>query len=129
MKLITRGLLFGVAAVLLVAACGESRATAQEGAYSDARQLVQRVQQDLHHVMHRGVRTDKERERIEAAQKHLSDFDRNLSNNKFAKDRLDEAIDDVKNVVQNNTLQARDRDALSVDVDDLRQLRAVRGNM
>ncbi|MGA2183145.1 MAG: hypothetical protein ABSH47_08960 [Bryobacteraceae bacterium] len=129
MKLIIRRLLFGFAAVLLVVAWGESRAMAQEGAYSDARQLVQRVQQDLHHVMHRGTRTDKERERIEAAQKHLSDFDRNLSNNKFAKDRLDEAIDDVKNVADNNTLEARDRDALNADVNDLRQLREVRGNM
>jgi hypothetical protein len=129
MKPITRKLLFGFAAVLLVAACGESRAIAQDGSYSDARQLVQRVTDDLHHVMHRGARKDKERDRIDAALKHLSDFDRNLSNNKFAKDRLDEAIDDVKNVANNNTLDSGDRDTLNADVNDLRQLREVRGNM
>jgi hypothetical protein len=114
---------------LLVAACGEFRAMAQEGSYSDARQLVQRVQEDLHHAMHKDARNNKERERIEATLKHLSDFDRGLANNKFAKDRLDGAIDHLKDVVNNNTLEAGDRDALSADLRDLRQLKEVRGNM
>jgi len=87
------------------------------------------VQADLHHSVHHGARNDKEHDRVEAAVKHLSDFDRNLSENKFAKDRLDESIDDVKNVVENNTLEARDRDALSTDLSDLRRLRENRGNM
>jgi hypothetical protein len=129
MKLISRSLLFGFAAVLLFAVAGRTTAVAQEGVFSDARQLVQRVQSDLHHSVHHGARNDKEHDRVEAAVKHLSDFDRNLSENKFAKDRLDESIDDVKNVVDNNTLEARDRDALSTDLSDLRRLRENRGNM
>jgi hypothetical protein len=32
-------------------------------------------------------------------------------------------------VVDNNTLEARDRDALSTDLSDLRRLRENRGNM
>ncbi|HTP87078.1 MAG TPA: hypothetical protein VMJ34_09020 [Bryobacteraceae bacterium] len=120
MKRLTAPLLTGFAAVMMLAA--------QDGVFTDARQLVQRVQDDLHHVRHR-THGDKQHDRIEAAEKHLSDFDRNLSRNKFAKDRLDESIDDVKNIVDNNTLQGEDRDALRTDLEDLRHLREVRGNM
>ena len=128
MKTITGTLLAGFAAFLMVAV-NAPRVQAQDGVFSDARQLVQRVQSDLHHSLHHGARNDKEHDRVEAAVKHLSDFDRNLSENKFAKDRLDESIDDVKNVVENNTLDARDRDALRADLEDLRHLRETRGNM
>ncbi len=50
----------------------------------------------------------------------------NLSKGKYDRDRLDEAIDDVKNVVENNTLESRDRDALTADLRDLRLLRETR---
>ena len=129
MKITIGSVFAGFAAVLLVAACGGVSVRAQDGVFTDARQLVQRVQSDLHHSVHHGARNDKEHDRVEAAVKHLSDFDRNLSQNKFAKDRLDEAIDDVKNVVENNTLEADDRDALTADLGDLRHLRESRGNM
>lgn len=95
--------------------------------YGNVRDVVQRTQDDLDHVRGQGARNDKERERVDNARKHLSDFDRNLSKNKFAKDRLDSAIDDVKNVLENNTLEASDRDALTTDLTDLRRIRAMRG--
>jgi hypothetical protein len=90
----------------------------------DARDLVQRTQRDLQRARDLRPRNDKERERIENALKHLSDFDRNLSKNKFDKDRLNEAIDDLKNVVDHNTLEPRDRDALNADLGELRLLRS-----
>ncbi len=102
-------------------------AVAQHGRHRDARELVQHVQDDLQNVKSLGTRNDKERERLDNALKHLSDFDRNLREGKFSKDRLDEAIDDVKNVVERNTLQARDRNRLSRDLRALRDLRADRG--
>lgn len=92
----------------------------------DARDLVQRVQADLQRVRDLGPRDGKERERIENALKHLSDFDRSLSKNKFDKDRLNESIEDLKNVVDHNTLESRDRDMLNTDLGDLRQLRSFR---
>jgi predicted nucleic acid-binding Zn-ribbon protein len=95
--------------------------------YENVRSTVQRTQDDLTQVRSQGTRNDKERERLDNARKHLSDFDRNLSKNKFDKGRLDSAIDDVKNVVENNTLEARDRDALAQDLTDLRRVRAMRG--
>ena len=101
------------------------RALAQD--YREARNLVQRTQDDLQRVYRKGARNAKELERIDNARKHLSDFDRNLSNNKFDKDRLDSAIDDVNNVVANNTLAGNDRDALKADLSELRRIRSTRG--
>lgn len=95
--------------------------------YDDMRGVVQRTQDDLRQVRREGARNNKERERIDNARKHLSDFDRNLSRNRFDKGRLDSAIDDVKNVVEHDTLEARDRDALKTDLEDLRHLREIHG--
>jgi hypothetical protein len=95
--------------------------------FENLRAVVQRTQDDLGQVRGQGLRNDKERERIDNARKHLSDFDRNLNENKFDEDRLNSAIDDVKNVLGNNTLEARDRDALTKDLADLRRVRELRG--
>jgi hypothetical protein len=100
-----------------------------QGPYSGARSLVDRVAEDLRHAEKVNHAKEKERERIENAQHHLSDFDRSLSKGKFDKDRLDEAIEDLKNVVDHNTLTPEDRDALNADLRDLRQLREQRGQL
>jgi hypothetical protein len=89
----------------------------------DARELIQRVHDDLQRVRNLGDRNKKEKERVDNAMKHLSDFDRNLTKERFNQGRLDSAIDDIKNVVKNNTLEPRDRDALTADMNDLRQYR------
>jgi len=124
MKLRIRSALLAVAAVL-VAPAGM---WAQEGAYPDARRLVQHVQEDLRHVMQEDPR-HKEADHVEDALKHLSDFDRGLANSKFDKGRLDAAIDHMKRILDDNTIDARDRDALKPDLEDLRHLRVDRGNM
>ena len=111
----------GVLIALTVPAYGQS------GQYGNARSLVGRVQSDLRRGERFARPNDKERERYDNAQRHLSEFDRSLSRGKFDKDKLDAAIDDVNNVVEHNTLSPRERDALSQDLRDLRQLRATRG--
>lgn len=95
--------------------------------YDRARDLVSRVQNNLRRAERFTRPSGKERERYYNAQRHLSQFDRKLSQGRFDKDKLDEAIDDVKNVVENNTLSAQDRDVLSRDLQDLRDLRRARG--
>ncbi len=50
-----------------------------------------------------------------------------MSRGRFDKDVLDTAIDDVNNVVKNNTLSPNDRDALNRDLQELRDMRARRG--
>jgi hypothetical protein len=95
--------------------------------YGNARSLVAHVQNDLRRAERFTRPSGKEKERYYNAQRHLSQFDRALARGKFDKDKLDEAIDDVKNVVENNTLSPRDRDVLTADLRDLRELRRTRG--
>jgi hypothetical protein len=95
--------------------------------HDEARELVAHVQGDLRRVSHFASPTPKERERYDNARRHLSEFDRRLRQGDFDKDKLDTAIDDVKNVAENNNLQPRDRDLLNDDLRDLRQMRANRG--
>ena len=97
--------------------------TQAQGRYEEARTLVMRTQEDLKRA--EGFTREKkdERERIENALRRLSDFDRSLSKNKFDKDRLNEAIEDLKNMIDHNTLAVEDRDALRQDLQDLRALR------
>jgi hypothetical protein len=99
----------------------------ERGPYARARALVGRVQRDLERAERITRAHGRERERYENAQRHLSQFDERLSRGDFDKDKLDTAIDDVKNVVENNTLPPRARDELRDDLRDLRQMRAVRG--
>jgi hypothetical protein len=116
-----RGALF---ATLLIAVTAVVYA---QGRYGTARGLVDRVQKNLRRAEHFAPPSGKERERYHNAQHHLSQFDRKLSQGRFDKDKLDEAIDDVKNVVENNTLSPEGRDTLTRDLGDLRDLRRTRG--
>jgi uncharacterized membrane protein YccC len=92
----------------------------------DARDLVDRVQEDLQRAADFTRNNAKERERYHNAQHHLSEFDRQMRSGHFDKGKLDDAIDDLKNLVQNNTLESRDRDALATDLADLRVMRDTR---
>jgi len=98
-----------------------------QGRYGRARGLVDRVQRNLHRAEELTPPNEKEKERYHNAQHHLSEFDRRLSEGKFDKDKLDQAIDDVKNVVEHNTLSPEHRDVLTRDLAELRELRRTRG--
>jgi hypothetical protein len=67
-------------------------------------------------------KNQKERNRYHSVQHHLSEFDADLRAGKFDKGKLDAAIDNLKDVVKNNTLESHDRDALAQDLSDLRTL-------
>jgi hypothetical protein len=99
-------------------------ARAQGDEYNEARNLVQRVQDDLR-VQH--PRGHDDRDRINDVLKHLSDLDRKLTKDKFSKDTLSDAISKLQNVLDHNTLEARERDALNADIHDLRELRVYKG--
>jgi hypothetical protein len=94
--------------------------------YGHARDLVSHVQEDLQRAAEFTRKNEKERERYHNVQHHLSEFDGDLRAGKFDKGKLDAAIDDLKNVVKNNTLESHDRDALAQDLSDLRTLRDTR---
>jgi hypothetical protein len=98
-------------------------AFAQRDLYRNARALVGQTQTDLRNATEMSQRHDRELQRVDYAQKHLSEFDRALSKRKWDKGKLDAAIDDLQNVIDHNTLEPEDRDRLSVDLRDLRGLR------
>ena len=98
-----------------------------QGQYDRGRDLVGRTIRDLRRAS-RLEQGSRERERYANAERHLSQFDRELSRNRFDKDKLDSAIDDVNNVVERNTLDPRSRDNLRQDLGDLRRLRETRGS-
>ena len=91
-----------------------------------ARDLVARVQGDLQRAEDFTRTNQKERSRYENVQHHLSDFDRELRRDHFDKGKLDDSINNLKDVVNNNTLESHDRDALASDLSDLRTLRDIR---
>lgn len=105
--------------------------SAQTG-HAAARDLIARVQTDLQRSAQfansgdaiKVKKDDKQVERYRNAQRSASNFDRKLSQGKFDKGDLDGAINDLKNVVDHNTLQSEDRDALTADLQDLKVLRA-----
>jgi hypothetical protein len=132
MHMSSRGLAGALALVFCASLAAQPRRDFRRDSdqgYDRARSLVGRVQNDLHRAERFSRPDGKERERFDNAQRHLSQFDAKLSRNEFDKDKLDEAIDDVKNVVENNTLAPRGRDELRRDLTDLRQMREVRGRM
>jgi hypothetical protein len=94
--------------------------------FDRARDLVARVQDDLQRAADFTRNNEKERSRYENVQHHLSEFDRELRRDHFDKGKLDDSIDNLKDVVKNNTLEGRDRDALASDLSDLRTLRDIR---
>jgi hypothetical protein len=91
-----------------------------------ARDLVARVQNDLQKAADFTRTNEKERARYEDVQHHLSECDRDLSHDHFDKGKLHAAIDNLKGVMKNNTLESHDRDALAADLSDLRTLRDTR---
>jgi hypothetical protein len=94
--------------------------------FDRARDLVARVQDDLRRAEDFTRTNEKERIRYENVQHHLSEFDRDLRRDHFDKGKLDDTIDNLKDVVRKNTLESHDRDALASDLSDLRTLRDLR---
>src|SRR5438876_9649242 len=98
-------------------------AHAQGYGYGGHRSVIGRTLSDLRRAS-RFARGGREHERIDNAQRHLSEFDRMLSRGRYDQGRLNEAIEDVHNVVRNNYMPPRQRDILADDLQRLRALRA-----
>jgi hypothetical protein len=121
--------LTGKSVIAKVALCAMLSGTGwllQAADYDRARDLVSRVQSDLQRAEDFTRTNEKERNRYENVQHHLSEFDRELRRDHFDKGKLDDTIDNLKDVVKQNTLESHDRDALAADLSDLRTLRDVR---
>jgi hypothetical protein len=115
-----------VAKTLLFGAISGTVASVFGQEYGRARDVVARVQDDLRRAADFTASKEKERDRYRDVQRKLSEFDRDLSKGHFDKGKLDGAIDELKEVMKENTLESHDRDALAADLSDLRTLRDVR---
>ncbi len=114
--------------VLVFALAGAGVAMAERRPLNpeQGRAAVSRAMEDVRHASGFAPSNGKERERFHNAQHSLSELDRSYSKDRFNKDRLDDAIRDIQNIVDHNTIAAGDRDAMNQDLDDLRTLRAIR---
>ncbi|MDP8979976.1 MAG: hypothetical protein M3O35_05220 [Acidobacteriota bacterium] len=90
--------------------------------YGNGRGLINRTINDLRRAS-RLERGGREAERYDNAIRHLADFERALDRDRFDGGRLDEAIDDLKHVIEHNTLGPRERSALIEDIRELRRFR------
>ncbi len=113
-----------LAALLFLTVGLAPTAFAQGDEYDEARNLVQRVQDDLHTLHPTG---HKDRDRVNDALKHLSDLDRKFTKDQFRKGPLSDAIANVQGILDHNTLEARERDMLNTDIHNLRELRLYKG--
>lgn len=74
-----------------------------------------------------GFVSGRDRSRYNHALRHLSQFQDRYYRGDFDKGRLDEAINDVQNIVDHNPLDGRARSMLWNDLNELRGFRASRG--
>jgi sialic acid synthase SpsE len=92
---------------------------AHEVEYADLRSLVDKTQTDLREASEL-AHGSKQNDRYHKAQDHLSKLDRSLSHHKYSKGEMNDSIDEIKSILDHNTLQARTRDALAHDLVELK---------
>jgi hypothetical protein len=117
-RAVAKTLLFGTFSATAMLVFGQE--------YERVRDLVARVQDDLRRAADFTATKPKERDRYREVQRKLSEFDRDLSRGHFDKGKLDGAIDELRDVIKDNTLESHDRDALVADLADLRTLKDLR---
>jgi hypothetical protein len=107
-------------AALLFAQFGPPGGAYQPGAVSA---LVDRVHEDLNRGYQVWHLRNGDRDRLNHAEHQLRDFTRDWDHAKFDKGDLDQSIAAIQHVLDNNHLTGPERDALSSDVDNLRNMR------
>jgi hypothetical protein len=85
--------------------------------------LIDRVHDDLDHAYKAARFSNSDRDRLNGAERKLRDFAQKWEHGRFDKGELDDAIGSLQHVLDNNRLPDRERDALTRDVNELRQLR------
>lgn len=124
MRSILKGLLFAAAFFRFV-----TSAPAQYGPAGGPYQpdsvtsLVDKVHADLNRGYDQWRLSKGDRDRLNNAEKQLREFASDWRRGKFDKGNLDDSIAAVQHVLDNNHLTGDARDALSSDVEQLRNLR------
>jgi len=85
--------------------------------------LVDQVHTDLNRAYSSWHLSGGERDRLNHAEKQLREFAQKWSDHHFDKGQLDDAISSIQHVLDNNKMTGRERDAISDDVTQLRNMR------
>jgi hypothetical protein len=130
-QMLLRWGLRGTFAVALISS-GALSATAQDYPQSRFERQESPVNQTIHDLERLARRTGnfdsgRERARYDNAIRHLSQFQNRLYRGDFDRDRLDQGISDVQNVVDHNRLGDRQRNRLWADLSTLRTFRSRHG--
>lgn len=115
-----------LAALILavIVPCAQAQYGRRDNGQRAGQRIVQRTMQDLQRLQRRRGQTSKAYDRYNNALRHLGEFSQKFARGNYDRDTLDTAIDDTKNVVNNNALPPRDRQTISRDLQDLRDFRA-----
>jgi hypothetical protein len=85
--------------------------------------LVDQVHNDLNRAYSAWHLRYGDRDRLNNAERQLREFAQKWDNRRFDKGELDDAIGAIQHVLDNNRLEGHDRDAISDDVNRLRNMR------
>lgn len=92
------------------------------------RALFDRARMDLDRASAYQYASGADRKRFDEARRELFDFASRFDQGRYEKHHLDEAIDHIQKVVNENSLDARDRGALSEDLRQMRDYREFRNH-
>ena len=92
------------------------------------RALFDRVRMDLDRASGYQYASRADRKRFDEARRELFDFASRFDQGRYEKHHLDEAIDHIQKVVGSNSLDPRDRGALSEDLRLMRDYREFRNH-
>ena len=117
---------FGAAVILFVGgAVVEAQRYGPHGEYEprSVHGLIDRVHADLNRSYEGWRFSSGDRRRLNHAERELRDFAKKWERGRFDKGELDEAIGSIQHVLDRNHLVPRDRQALDIDVGQLRGMR------
>jgi hypothetical protein len=92
------------------------------------RALFDRARIDLDRASAYQYASRADRKRFDEARRELFDFESRFDQGRYEKHHLDSAIDHIQRVVTNNSLDPRDRGALSEDLRRMRDYREFRNH-
>jgi hypothetical protein len=93
------------------------------------RALFDHVRMDLDRASAYPYASRSDRRRFDDARRELFDFESRFDQGRYEKHELDEAIDRIQHVVNENSLDPRDRGALSDDLRRMRDYRSYRDHL
>ena len=115
--------IFGVALLALSASLVYGQFEKQRYDPASVSSLVDQVHSDLNHAYRDWHLSNGDRDRLNHAEKELREFAQKWSNHNFDKGELDDVIGSIQHVLDNNKMSGRERDAVSDDVTQLRNMR------